>query len=171
MARGLRGVDVDQHPRSRQPATTSATGWSVPTSWLPHCTWTSAVSGRMASSSVVDVDAAVAVAADERHVVTERGQPHRGVLDRRGDDVVAASVAPNTAAGDGLGGATGEHDLAAASAEQGRDLLAGLSTAARAVWPSRWIRLGSPPTSADRSQSTMASTASGRVGDVEAWSR
>ena len=33
-------------PRSRHAATTSATGCRVPTSWLPHCTWTSAVSGR-----------------------------------------------------------------------------------------------------------------------------
>src|SRR3546814_7269893 len=38
-------------PRSRQAATTSATGCTVPTSWLPHCTWTREVSGRTAASS------------------------------------------------------------------------------------------------------------------------
>ncbi len=43
------------------------------------------------------------------------------------------------------------------------------STVTRAMWPSWWMRAGSPPTS--RRQRAMASTASGRVGDVEAWSR
>ena len=37
--------------RSRAPATISATGCSVPTSWLASCTDTSAVSGRIASST------------------------------------------------------------------------------------------------------------------------
>ena len=38
-------------PRSRAPAATSAAGWSVPTSWLASWTDTSAVSGRIASST------------------------------------------------------------------------------------------------------------------------
>ncbi len=37
-------------PRSRHAATTSATGWRVPTSWLAHWQWTRAVLGPMASS-------------------------------------------------------------------------------------------------------------------------
>ena len=61
-------------PRSRQAATTSATGWSVPTSWLPHCRWTSAVSGRIAADHLVGVDPPEAVAADHRHLVTVGGR-------------------------------------------------------------------------------------------------
>ena len=58
-------VDVDAAPRGRgTAATTSATGCSVPTSWLPHCRCTSAVSGRIGGGDRVDVDTAALVAAD-----------------------------------------------------------------------------------------------------------
>ncbi len=44
------------------------------------------------------------------------------------------------------------------------------STATRAAWPSVWMRAGSDA-SGEPIHSTMASIASGRVGEVEAWSR
>ena len=47
-------------PAPGRPPTTSATGCRVPTSWLAHWQWTSAVSGPMASSNCVGVDAALA---------------------------------------------------------------------------------------------------------------
>ena len=47
VAGGLGGVDVHQHARARGTRPPPRpTGWSVPTSWLPHWTCTSAVSGR-----------------------------------------------------------------------------------------------------------------------------
>ena len=45
------------------------------------------------------------------------------------------------------------------------------STATRAAWPSVWIRAGIGRPAAPASHATMASTASGRSGEVEAWSR
>ena len=42
--------------------------------------------------------------------------------------------------------------------------------AARAIRPSVWTRPGSAPPGPD-SQANMASTTSGRAGEVEAWSR
>ena len=56
------------------------------------------------------------------------------------------------------------------TAEQPRHLLAGLFQLARTIRPSVWTRPGSAVTP-DASQAAMASRASGRTGEVEAWSR
>ena len=159
-------------PRSRHAATTSATGWTVPTSWLPHWTWTSAVSGRTAASTS---SASTRPRPSTGTTVTSpwrsAASAHGRVLD--GGDTWWRAPARRRAAGDGggdrLGGAAGEHDLAVAGAEQGGHLVAGrldghpggqaLGVDAAGV--------AEPASSA----ATTAARASGRSGEVEAWSR
>ena len=85
-------VDVDRHAEAAgSSSTTSATGWTVPTSWLAHWQWTSAGarpwSGRQRSMAVVhrlDLDPTQAVDGDGDHRAGPgRGIAHGGVLHRR----------------------------------------------------------------------------------------
>ena len=165
-------------PRSRQPATTSATGCVVPTSWLPHWRWTSAVSGRTAAEQLVGVDAALAIAADEAQVVPGRAEAHRGMLDRRRDHVDPAIWRALLGSrrrsvdrrGDGLGGAAREHHLAAPGSEQ-RGHAARAPPRPPPGRPGLRGGCGPDPRRPRAGTLTMASTASGRVGEVDAWSR
>ena len=112
-------------PRSRHAATTSATGCSVPTSWLPHCTCTSAgVGPDRVGASRRRRRGRRRSHADDRHLdaSARRRQPHRRVLDRGHDHVRRpARAAPHVGRGDRLGRSAGEHDLAGPGAEQRGD--------------------------------------------------
>ncbi len=120
-------------PAARQAATTSATGWTVPTSWLAHwqCTSAGGRSARRASASATPagVDPAPAVDGEELGV----GQPlggvaHTRVLDR-GAQHRRARTGPGGPPDRGvgrLGAARGEDDLAGPDPEQRGHLLPGL---------------------------------------------
>jgi hypothetical protein len=160
--------DVDEHARSRLAATTSATGWSVPTSWLPDWTWTSAVPGSMAAASASgstrprrSTPTTVTrwrAAASRTHRCSTAGRTTwspRSVAIHVA--VTTDSVAPLVK--------TTSRDLAPTSSAT---CSRATSTATRAAWPSLWTRPGSAVAA---NQGSMASTAPGRVGDVDAWSR
>ena len=168
------GVDVDEHaPRRgtrRRPRRPAA---RVPTSWLPHCTCTSGGVGRAPRR------------APRRGRRGRRGRrrrrsprrarsaaaPHGGVLDRGQHLVPAPLGGPPAGGGDRLGGAAGEHDLRGAAPSSVGDLLAGLLDARpRAASPSAWTRPGSPDPASSGGDASRR-RASGRSGDVDAWSR
>ena len=118
------------------------------------------------------IDATLAVAAHEAQVVAGRRQPNGGVLDGRGDDVRSGRGRPRrrrTPPGDRLGGAAREHHFAAAGAQQRGHRFPGcLDGGPRhlaLVVDAGRIAAGA------RSHETIASIASGRTGEVEAWSR
>ena len=160
-------------PRSRHAATTSATGCTVPTSWLAHWTCTSAVSGRTAPRTVSGSTrprpstptivtspppraAAASLTAECSTAGTTwwapaRPRPHRG-----GDRLGAPLV--NTTSR----GRAPSHAAASSRA---------FSTATRAAMPSMWMRPGSPVPSSPRSAAVKAATTSGRGGEVDVWSR
>ena len=156
-------------PRSRQAATTSATGWMVPTSWLAHCTCTSAVSpGRMAATTSsgstrptrstptkVTSNRADASRTAECSTAGTTMCPPRSPAPHTA--VAMASVAP-------LVNTTSRDRAPSRAATWSR----ASSTTARATRPSVCTRPGS---AAPDSQGTIASTTSGRAGEVDAWSR
>ena len=127
------------------------------------------MSGRDRVEQCGGIDPALAVAADQGEVVAGGAEADRGVLDRAGHDVGTAGGGAEDRVGDGLGRAAREDHLAAARAEQRGDLLAGLLDGHPRRLPSWWMRAGSP--ASPSSHATMASLASGRVGEVDAWSR
>ena len=119
-------------PASRHSATTSSTGWRVPTSWLPHWQCTRAGRGRVSdgkrsrSASTCNPSRAVHVEVLGRRQACRRvadgGMLHGGAQDgpaRRGP-----GRTPDGGV-DGLGGARGEDHLAPGDAHQIGDLARG----------------------------------------------
>ena len=166
-------------PRSRQAATTSSTGWIVPTSWLPHCTCTAAVADVTASST------AATSTRPRPSTGTTDTSPVRSVARRTAECSTAVTTwwtgpsvpsrwrarsdAPHTAAAiDSVAPLvnTTSRDRAPRSAAT---CSRACSNATRLRRPSSWMRPGSPASSS--SAATSASRASGRSGLVEAWSR
>ena len=70
------------------------------------------------------VDVAEGVAADHRHLVPFGRQAHRGVLDRRYDEMIAPLGRAEDRVRDRLRRPAGEHHLAGAGTDQRRDLVA-----------------------------------------------
>ena len=173
--------------RSRQASATSATGCRVGTSWLPHWRCTSAVSGLVAAISTagstrpvrstptvvtVPPQARVKASAERRTAEcstpanTTWGRCPASAARRTAPQVAAAmdSVAPLVKTTSRLRAPRSAATCARAS-----------STATRARMPSAWMRPGSaslsPRPSSPLSHPTMAARASGRSGEVDAWSR
>ena len=126
-------------PGSRHRATTSCTGWRVPTSWLAHWQCTSAGRGRVGStrggrrsastsSRPAPSTASVSVGAGAGRRVAHGRVLDRGAEHRRAR--VGAGGAPDGGV-DRLGGAGGEDDLARRDAEQLGHLLRGPARARR----------------------------------------
>ena len=127
---------------------------------------------------LVGVDAPVAV---DRHLDDLEPEPlevaqrvaDRVVLDRRGDDPVAAGLAGPRGALDRkvvrLGPAGREDDLARLGVEAAGDPLVGLVEGGRAFRPNACADDGFPNCSVRNG--SIASSASGRSGVVAAWSR
>ena len=149
-------------PRSRQAATTSATGCTVPTSWLAACTCTTDVSGRMASTSSPGSMRPVP------STPTTVTSPTASAPSRTAECSTAASTwwGPRSAAPQHAD-AIASVALLVSTTDRGRAPRSAaissrpVSTATRASSPSAWIRPGSPPGRA--SHSVMA------VDDL--WSR
>ena len=167
-------------PRCRHRSTTSATGWTVPTSWLAHWQWTRDAAcpwiGRhrsRASSTALGLDAAEAVHGDGldrcRAGPRRRGRPSARRRRRATGPRPGAEGAPHGGV-DRLGPSGGEHHLAGAHAEQSGHLVPGLLQGG----PGHPALGVDPPGSAvtpSSSHAAMAARASGRSGVVEAWSR
>ena len=172
VAGGLGGVDVDEHARARgtPPPPRRPAGGCRPRG-CPTARARATVSGRTAASELVGVDPPEAVDADDRDLaVGLGGEPHRRVLDGGQHLVAAALGRPPARRRDGLGGPAGEHDRARPGPEQRGDLLPGrlhghpglepLGVDPARDRPGRPQPLASPPP-----------RASGRSGEVDAWSR
>ena len=92
------------------------------------------------------------------------------MLDRAGHDVAARpAVAPKTASAMASVAPLVKTTSRLRAPSSAATCSRACSTATRAVWPSWWMRAGSP--ASPSSHATMASIASGRVGEVDAWSR
>ena len=172
-------------PRSRQAATTSATGWVVPTSWLPHCTCTTAVSARIASSTACgsarpvpstgttvtgpDRSAAWRTAECSTAVTTWWTGAPAGPTVWPAVRLAARAAPPHTAAAIASVAPLVNTTSRLRAPSRVATCSRAVSRATRAVRPSSWMRPGSP-TSVSRA-STIAARASGRSGEVEAWSR
>ena len=166
-------------PRSRQAATTSLHGLQgADLVVAPLHVHQRGVGRGRRPSSCVGVDPTGVVDADDR-VAPAAGC---GRTRRTAECSTAASTtwvrpgsrcAPRHGGGDRLGGAAGEHDLAGRAPSSVGHLLAGLldRDAGRSC-PRRGCGPGSPGTDAVAGPTTgIASTAAGRSGEVEAWSR
>ncbi len=163
-------------PASRQSPTTSWTGWSVPTSWLPHWQCTSAGRGsagscrrsrRASTSSRPSASTPISRLA-------RRGPRHRGRRSARRRRRArarpgAARVAPQTAALMASVAPEVKTTWRATTPSSSATWSRALSSASRTVRPSSWIRPGSPGGSA--AHCPNAARASGRGGVVLAWSR
>ena len=175
----------DRRPRTRRrararrarapPRATAAAGWIVPTSWFASCTITSAVSARTASSDLGGVEAADAVDADDGHARRRRGDTRRARTSarprssRRGRRPAARASAPQTAVltasvpDDVNTTSRGRAPKNAATCSRAS------SSATRVTRPSACSRPGSAWCS--RRNGSIASSAAGRSGDDDAWSR
>ena len=134
-----RRVDVDERrPAPGSGSTTSATGWTVPTSWLAHWQWTSARErpcGAALLDGVVDGRRGRCGRAGRPRCATTGAEPcrrrraPRSARRRRRRSAGAAGPAratPQTAALIASVAARGEHDLAGPDAEEGGDLVTGV---------------------------------------------
>ena len=146
-------------------------GWMVPTSWLACWRQTSRVSSRTAAP-LGGVDLAGVVDPDLGDLEPLAGQgpgrgQHRGVLDRRDDQVAAAPGCPGQP-GHGqvgrLGAAGGEHQLVGAASTAAASCSRDRSSSSRACRARPYSRDGSPKPS-------RASTSAARARGAAGWWR
>src|SRR6266536_423229 len=161
-------------PRSRQAAATSAAGWTVPTSWLASWTVTRAVFARTAPSTSAGSQRprpstpTTVTSAPLRLHASSTAECSTAVVTRCADSS-ARATAPHTAV------LIASVPLAVNTTSRGRaprsvaTCSRAPSSATRVALPSEWSRPGSAWCS--RRYGTIASNASGRSGDVDAWSR
>ena len=167
-------------------STTSATGWTVPTSLLAHITLTSATDSRVvldqrarrrparpgptaSTGSQHDLGALVVREAPGRvqhRVVLDRADQHAAPARVRG---AAGAVGALDREVVGLGAAGGEDHLARAGAERLRRAARG--TPRRRAGPGDPRCAGTTGCRPRTSSPTIASMASGSIGVVAAWSR
>ncbi len=156
-------------PRVRQAATISATGCNVPTSWLAHCTCTNAVEpGWMAattsSGSTRPIRSTPTVVTSKRADASRTAECSTAGTTMRPPRSPAPQTAAAMASVAPLVNTTSRDRAPNRAATRSR----ASSTTARAILPSVCTRPGS---AAPDNHGSMASTASGRAGEVEAWSR
>ena len=164
-------------PASRHSATTSCTGWSVPTSWLPHWQCTSAGRGRDPDRRRSRRASTSSRPAAVHRDLLGRRQTGRRVADRRvlhgGAEDGRAGLGPGgppDGGVDGLGRPGGEDDLAPRHAHELGHLARGPPRARRGRSdPLRAAGRGRP--SGRAAHCASAASASGRGGVVLAWSR
>ena len=157
-------------------ATTSWTGWRLPTSWFAHWQWTRAGRGRSGSREPGAQRVDHSRPAPSTGIVSVGGGAGRGVADRRvlyrgtehrGSRLGAGG--PPDGGIDGLGSAGGEDDLARRDPDELGHLLAGHFELVAYRRASSWSRPGSAAGRAD--QPVSEASAPGRGGVVLAWSR
>ena len=168
------GVDVDEHAPARAASQTSATGCSVPTSWLASCTDTRAVSSVMAAAISSGSKRPSRSTPTSVSSPGSRRQASR-TLECSTAVVTMSPPSPARRTPPQIAWFTASVPLEVKTTSRGRapkssaTCSRACSTATRVTRPSACSRAGSPWCSARNG--SIASSAAGRSGDDDAWSR